>query len=161
MGDLPMEDAEGIAVDNLVDPPMIYLFTDPSSPHGKQYIAAMFSFKKPKEGSGLMYDASSQEYSSPVYCDGCNTVWEYLEEISTFISSGEMSSRSHSRGRPVLAISLSSSLAVLVVLFLVTVSATFLFLRWRRSKKNGQPDASALESSGDSYESSVDSHEIV
>lgn len=137
--DLPMENAEGIAVDNTSDPPMIYIFTDPSSPHGKQYVAAMFSFEKPVQGTGRLYpnrqEASSvQELSAEAVCNGCETVWEYLDGISTFISSNEMTS---SRGgNHWLVISLSTSLAVLAVLLFATLAAVIVLFRWRRTKKH-------------------------
>ena len=131
--DLPMENPEGIAIDNTVDPPMMYIVTDPSSPHGKQYIAAMFSFLKPKQGTGRAYSPSANEFSTG-YCEGCATIWEEIKEMSTFISSDEMSSSSGRNNKWV--ITLSTLLGVLVILFVALVASIIVIVRWRRGKQS-------------------------
>lgn len=86
--DLPMENPEGIAINNDLDPPVMYIVTDPSSPHGKQYISAFFAFEKPVAGTGLRYYDKHAPPPPPVECEGCDEVWEMVDEISeAFISS--------------------------------------------------------------------------
>merc|ERR1711974_286167 len=68
--DLPMENPEGIAINNDLDPPVVYIVTDPSSPHGKQYISAFFAFTKPVAGTGLRYYDKHAPSPPVIPCDG-------------------------------------------------------------------------------------------
>jgi hypothetical protein len=80
--DLPMENPEGIAVDNSQDPPMLFIVTDPSSPHGKQYVGAFFQFIKPVQGTGLTFFPNGQNHTAPApECEGCDEVWKAVAAI--------------------------------------------------------------------------------
>lgn len=92
--DLSIVNPEGIAINNLVYPPEMYIVSDPSSPHGKQYISSLFVFTKPLNGTGLNYYDKHNPEPETIYCDGCEEIYEHLDEISTFISSDELSSSS-------------------------------------------------------------------
>merc|ERR1712137_349549 len=81
--DLPMQNPEGVAVDNSHDPPMIYITTDPSAASGPRYVPAIFSFAKPEIGSGLVYyDPQNPPPYPDVDCLGCSTVYAAVEEQS-------------------------------------------------------------------------------
>ena len=80
--DLPMENPEGVAVDNTHQPPLLYVSTDPSAPRGPAYVAALFTFVKPSVGSGLVYyDAKNPPPYPAVPCDGCSTVYRAAQDI--------------------------------------------------------------------------------
>jgi len=83
--DLPMQNPEGIAIDNTKEPPLLYIATDPSAPTGPSYVPALFMFAKPEIGTGLVYhdEANPPEYAlnSPP-CDGCDAVWLLANQLS-------------------------------------------------------------------------------
>jgi len=124
--DLPMENPEGIAINNQIDPPAMYIVTDPSSPHGKQYISALFIFTKPRVGTGRQFYNKNDPPPPSVECDGCDTVWEIVEEmssafISTYVeeepSGVNVETAVLSSILPVIAITLVVVVAVLILVF--------------------------------------------
>jgi len=78
--DLPVENPEGIVINNDVTPPTMYIVTDPSSPGGKQYVPAMFAFTKPVEGTGLSYYNKHDPSPPKVECNGCDDVWKAVDK---------------------------------------------------------------------------------
>jgi len=81
--DLPMQNPEGVAVDNTQNPPMLYITTDPSAASGPRYVPAIFSFVKPEVGTGLVYyDPENPPPYPDVDCLGCSTVYAAVEEQS-------------------------------------------------------------------------------
>jgi len=75
--DLDMENPEGVALNNDHDPPLLYISTDPSSPQGAQYVAALFIFEKPTIGTGLGYQEKC-DYDDN--CVGCDEIKEEAKE---------------------------------------------------------------------------------
>jgi len=69
---LPMKNAEGLAIDNTASPKMMYIATDPSSPEGAQYVAALYTFYKPEIGTGRK--TNNLAPNPPIICDGCDTI---------------------------------------------------------------------------------------
>lgn len=81
--DLPVENPEGIAINNDVDPPMLYIATDPSAPSGPQYVPLVLGFYKPKNGTGYVYwdQKHLPDYvTNPPPCHGCHKVFEEAYE---------------------------------------------------------------------------------
>lgn len=79
--DLPVLHAEGVAINYNVDPPELYITTDPSSPSGAPYVPILITFHLPKIGTGLMFPDHPNIFQAPVYCDGCDEVWEEIREV--------------------------------------------------------------------------------
>jgi len=77
--DLPLENGEGLAVDNTQDPPLLYISTDPSAPRGPRYVPALFTFIKPSIGSGLLnYDPENPPPYEKIPCEGCDVVYDLV-----------------------------------------------------------------------------------
>eukprot|EP00324_Dicrateria_rotunda_P001203 CAMPEP_0206155308 /NCGR_PEP_ID=MMETSP1474-20131121/2025_1 /ASSEMBLY_ACC=CAM_ASM_001110 /TAXON_ID=97495 /ORGANISM="Imantonia sp., Strain RCC918" /LENGTH=245 /DNA_ID=CAMNT_0053553905 /DNA_START=222 /DNA_END=956 /DNA_ORIENTATION=- len=77
--DLPVANPEGIAINNVADPPMLYISTDPSAPSGPQYVPLVLGFEKPKNGTGYVYWDGKHLPSyvtDPPPCDGCHDAFE-------------------------------------------------------------------------------------
>jgi len=135
--DLPMENAEGIAIDNNQDPALMYIVTDPSSPHGKQYIPALFIFTKPVLGTGLNF---GKNIPPAVECDGCSSLYAELEDISTFISSFE-----EEEPAVFTAVAILVSLLLLLVFITCVVFVVATILVNRNIRMRNEAEASLLE----------------
>ena len=135
-----MENPEGIAINNDLDPPVMYIVTDPSSPHGKQYISAFFAFTKPEEGTGLTYYNKDAPSPSLVPCDGCDEVFGLAEALSSaFISSYEV----EEEGVNVTTAVLSSILPFVALCMIVIIAVTVLIV-FRKKKANRSISSAAL-----------------
>lgn len=111
-----MENPEGIAIDNTVDPPLLYIATDPSAPHGPSYVPALFTFIKPSIGDGLVYyDPANPPVIAPVSCKGCDQVYQMAEDLNIAYAD----QKRHKQKMEALAITLPilAGLAFAVVLF--------------------------------------------
>merc|ERR1711974_340503 len=72
---LPVQNPEGIAINNNSNPKFLYIATDPSAPSGPQYLPLVVGFEKPIEGTGYTnYDPNNlPDYvTNPPPCDGCD-----------------------------------------------------------------------------------------
>eukprot|EP00339_Tiarina_fusa_P015038 CAMPEP_0117005734 /NCGR_PEP_ID=MMETSP0472-20121206/6228_1 /TAXON_ID=693140 ORGANISM="Tiarina fusus, Strain LIS" /NCGR_SAMPLE_ID=MMETSP0472 /ASSEMBLY_ACC=CAM_ASM_000603 /LENGTH=228 /DNA_ID=CAMNT_0004707027 /DNA_START=346 /DNA_END=1032 /DNA_ORIENTATION=+ len=77
--DLPVQNPEGIAINNNSNPKYLYIATDPSAPSGPQYFPLIVGFEKPKEGTGYStFDGENfPDYvTNPPPCDGCEVFEE-------------------------------------------------------------------------------------
>mmetsp|Transcript_15085 Transcript_15085/g.19078 ORF Transcript_15085/g.19078 Transcript_15085/m.19078 type:complete len:236 (-) Transcript_15085:43-750(-) len=75
--DLPILRSEGIAINYYVDPPELYITTDPSSPNGAPYVPIMVTFLLPKIGTGLKFP-NNPNVLGTVNCTGCDEVWDEI-----------------------------------------------------------------------------------
>eukprot|EP00012_Vannella_robusta_P002789 CAMPEP_0206186580 /NCGR_PEP_ID=MMETSP0166-20121206/2487_1 /ASSEMBLY_ACC=CAM_ASM_000260 /TAXON_ID=95228 /ORGANISM="Vannella robusta, Strain DIVA3 518/3/11/1/6" /LENGTH=406 /DNA_ID=CAMNT_0053601991 /DNA_START=95 /DNA_END=1315 /DNA_ORIENTATION=+ len=128
--DLPVENPEGIVINNNVTPPTLYIVTDPSSPKGKQYIPGMFFFTKPTQGTGLRYYNGNDPSPAKVQCDGCEEVWKAADKVVN---------KEHKHGPSVTTIVLASVLPpVSLMLFfcsvIVLVKALIILKRKQKSR---------------------------
>ena len=77
--DLPVQNPEGIAINNNSDPKYLYIATDPSAPSGPQYLPLLVAFEKPVEGTGYANfdpDNLPDYVTNPPPCDGCDDAFE-------------------------------------------------------------------------------------
>ena len=151
--DLPMENPEGIAIDNTANPPLMYIVTDPSSPHGKQYVSAVFKFIKPVQGTGNSYfNASQPPLLDSQSCDGCEQVWEDAEST--------LDAGLHSK--PLLhegfsLIRWGSALVIGVMLLLVSGIVLLFRVRTARSSPPAEAEDTSVDLIGISLEDFVGS----
>jgi len=73
--DLPMRNAEGIAINNQHDPPLMFISTDSAS-GSRKYAGLFFKFAKPVAGTGNMGQCN---VFKPESCDGCDEVCTELQ----------------------------------------------------------------------------------
>ena len=83
---IPLTNGEGIAIDYIADPPLLYVTTDPSSPSGPPYQPLLAMFLLPEVGTG--YQFPDEPWNPPdTPCDGCQTAYEeIMEEENQFYS---------------------------------------------------------------------------
>ena len=75
---------EGVIVDNNSSPPMIYIVTDPLSPHGKPFISGFFKFLKPDITFGNLQE--TKECPSNSSSDSSQIVQGYLIFFVIFLA---------------------------------------------------------------------------
>jgi len=120
---LPLNNGQGIAINNNADPPRLYVTTDPHSTHNTQYVAALFEFQKPVIGTGLAYPDANEEIV-PVACDGCDQVWR-------------STSKSSDDGTPIVAIVVPLvSAAVLIAAIVGLVAGVAIIRRWSTEEED-------------------------
>jgi hypothetical protein len=72
----------GVEVNNLVEPPLLYITTDPSGSVSSGFIPVLYTFIKPVIGTGLkFYNASNPPVYPPVECEGCTEVFAEIESL--------------------------------------------------------------------------------
>ena len=104
----------GIAIDNTVSPKMLYIATDPSSPQGAQYVAALYSFYKPEIGTGRL--TNNLPPNPPVICVGCTTI-----EVEAQANQDKFDHAYHVRIATEIIGSLLASLALLAFIVVAIV----------------------------------------
>ena len=146
---LPFPDAEGIAIFNSGDEnetEYMFITTDPSSPHGNQFLPVLYCFYKPEIGTGAF--TGGNEYVEPVPnepCSGCSQVWYDFGLISSFISSAEESSNQANYSLFSILTGLVPIFLVLLVVLLCTIFIVFVILRRRKLKKSLKPEEEPKE----------------
>ena len=144
-----MSNPEGIAVDNVADPPMLYITTDPSAPSGKQYMPYLLGFHKPINGTGY---STYNKHNLPDYvtnpppCSGCHSA--YAEAVKAGLSSGEYwenhfpeaLSDDNSNWKIITIVTVPVSSVLLLLLCICIISALAITIRRRRFRNQTEED---------------------
>ncbi len=133
---VPLRNSEGIAVTDS----HIYIVTDPSSPHGIQYVGGLMMFDKPKIGTGLQSGSCQGSEISTEECIGCEKFFDHVKvNKMEYYEEEEEEEKEHKL--KLVAVSTVSVFAVgsFVLLFAVSV---FILVIVRRSLKNRKASSS-------------------